>query len=612
MGASGVTPAIGLPQFADTDKPSWRGDINGAFSKIDTALSGSLSLDDYYVANYGTVGDGVTDDTTHIQAAIDAAFAAGGGIVHLMRGKTCAFAGEIDVKTGVLLMGSAVSQSPTRFDLKATSANSRIKVGNYTTPYAAWGLSNVSIDGNHTGPTASNDGLVWVEGVDMFFENIHVYNAAGAGMYFNAAQNGVMINSHINNCLRGIVLDNGCGGYNFTRVEMSSNGIACQFIDTPSMSNAYPFGSAQIVFESCIMEWYTGATNPLNTFLDMQCGSMVKFVNCGFSNNTPTTPSTLGAQCRISNLADAVSTNVEFTSCLWNGADTDIPVRVLGGQEVEINGTTYAANQGASGTTQYFYTQDGGIAAKVAFNVSNFITVGTVAMSQGVNGGSDASFFITHYGVNLYQTVDANHWPLEGKIQGDTGVRWWIDGNGGYHWGGGTNYTQVGSINYDSTNNQILYSGPKHTFGSGTVEMANQLKVDSGGIAVTAGGVAITAGGLTVTAGGIVSTGPVKMPLPAEIFAAGAVTADCTLNSLYVIAVTGTGSVTSLAMGTPADGQRLTLVILPDGGSQTFTWPANILWNTAAAPTPTTTNVMKVYQFVYMGAASKWLCLSQA
>lgn len=42
MGSSTKTPTLSLPQFADSDKPTWRGDINDAFSKID-ADAGSFT-----------------------------------------------------------------------------------------------------------------------------------------------------------------------------------------------------------------------------------------------------------------------------------------------------------------------------------------------------------------------------------------------------------------------------------------------------------------------------------------------------------------------------------------------------------------------------------------
>ncbi len=40
----------------------------------------------YNVRSYGATGDGTTDDTTYVQAAIDAAIAAGGGVVYFPRG----------------------------------------------------------------------------------------------------------------------------------------------------------------------------------------------------------------------------------------------------------------------------------------------------------------------------------------------------------------------------------------------------------------------------------------------------------------------------------------------------------------------------------------------
>lgn len=51
MGASTATPNINLPQFGDNDRPTWRGDINGAMSAIDeahaTEVAARVALDTF-------------------------------------------------------------------------------------------------------------------------------------------------------------------------------------------------------------------------------------------------------------------------------------------------------------------------------------------------------------------------------------------------------------------------------------------------------------------------------------------------------------------------------------------------------------------------------------
>ena len=56
MGATNHTPNYNLPQFIGTDKPTWLGDVNGAFSDIDTqmkanATSAAQGISDASAAN---------------------------------------------------------------------------------------------------------------------------------------------------------------------------------------------------------------------------------------------------------------------------------------------------------------------------------------------------------------------------------------------------------------------------------------------------------------------------------------------------------------------------------------------------------------------------------
>jgi hypothetical protein len=61
------------------------------------------------VKDFGAVGDGVTDDTAAVQAAIDAVYAAGGGKVQLPTGT---FKCNINTKKGIILEGSGRGQDP--------------------------------------------------------------------------------------------------------------------------------------------------------------------------------------------------------------------------------------------------------------------------------------------------------------------------------------------------------------------------------------------------------------------------------------------------------------------------------------------------------------------
>lgn len=109
-GASGATGASG-PTGATVGSTGATGPTGptgpGGGATGATGATGAGAGGCYNVMDYGAVGDGVTDDTAAIQAAIDAAFAAGGGIVCFPVARYMT-TGVLSLSHGVSLNGEAL------------------------------------------------------------------------------------------------------------------------------------------------------------------------------------------------------------------------------------------------------------------------------------------------------------------------------------------------------------------------------------------------------------------------------------------------------------------------------------------------------------------------
>ena len=105
------------------------------------------------VRNYGTVGDGTTNDTSAIQAAIDAAHTAGGGTVYfptgtylISLGPSGGATGGITVTSNVTLQGSPGATLTCVTDT-ATTPQVGIGIGTSTTPATYVQIRDLHIDG---------------------------------------------------------------------------------------------------------------------------------------------------------------------------------------------------------------------------------------------------------------------------------------------------------------------------------------------------------------------------------------------------------------------------------------------------------------------------------
>ena len=78
MGHTNSTVNYNLPQFVGTDKPSWLGDVNGAFLAIDTAIAAAKTEADSAAGGEAGLQVNVGGHTTQIGALSDAVTSQGG------------------------------------------------------------------------------------------------------------------------------------------------------------------------------------------------------------------------------------------------------------------------------------------------------------------------------------------------------------------------------------------------------------------------------------------------------------------------------------------------------------------------------------------------------
>jgi hypothetical protein len=125
--------------------------IGGSATLLSAALASSSAVL-YVVTAYGAVGNGIADDTTFIQAAINAASTAGGGLVVFPGGLTYKITGGVTVPAGVnlLALGSATittaSASATYLILSGSGLNV-IENLTFTTTAVGLGGTVISVTG---------------------------------------------------------------------------------------------------------------------------------------------------------------------------------------------------------------------------------------------------------------------------------------------------------------------------------------------------------------------------------------------------------------------------------------------------------------------------------
>ncbi|MBF7142738.1 MULTISPECIES: M10 family metallopeptidase C-terminal domain-containing protein [Pseudomonas] len=136
----------------------------------------------FNVKNYGAVGDGRTDDTQAIQAAIDAAAAAGGGTVYVPGSNYSVSAqasGSVLVlKDNVQLKGN-FADKPTFTLVKGSTSDidGIVHISGDNTS-----ITNLNVDGNSAKVSGLVSGLSIGDGIGVTLYNVAAVNATGVGI----------------------------------------------------------------------------------------------------------------------------------------------------------------------------------------------------------------------------------------------------------------------------------------------------------------------------------------------------------------------------------------------------------------------------------------------
>lgn len=170
---------------------------------------------------FGAVGDGSTNNTTAIQAAVDAAFAAGGGWVTFGEG-TFMVNSQVDLKSNVYLRGSGINATV----LKSGASSQNVVELDDTA--SNMGLFDMTVDGNKTGFGGGSASTVVCAGDsdDLWFVRVRFQDPQSFGLF----------------------LDNTTvGGYNRIRA------LDCEWVGSASTSDLFGSGSLNhLLLSRCI------------------------------------------------------------------------------------------------------------------------------------------------------------------------------------------------------------------------------------------------------------------------------------------------------------------------------------------------------------------------
>lgn len=495
---------------------------------------------------YGAVGDGVANDTAAVQAAIDAAHAAGGGVV-LLNGKY-GWTGDLIQKSNVTLQGTGnvrytvAPGSVADIDkgLHALAGTARLLVGENVTGNSEndnpGPIHNLMINGRGIG--GATELVKLCNGADAQIIGCQIIHSSGDGVNFNGHQNFTVANCLIGYHADGTALSiynatgQGVGNGKFTDCYIATSKKALYVAAT-----AGQFQPHDVFFTRCLFENYDDTST--NDMIHLTAGE-VQFDRCVFTNSNAGVPPN-DCLVLIEQIAyPAIATMATFESCYFNGGSTGVTdlIRSKGatGNHVRIYGRTHVSNG------DYILCSDTG-GSDFAVEGAVQRNAGTLDWFRAINGGNLAGVRRRTSQPMRFEIPDDPTGTIpnpmsfrrftdaadRGRIDRDFILRWLDGADGG---------TTQGSISFDQPSGAMILGG--------MWQIQNAL---------------------------------VRRPLLTNVTTvaqAVAISAAKTALTTYYLSFTTANATAAPTITGGTDGSQLRIVLSSSGGGNSVTWPGNV------------------------------------